>query len=98
MNFLARLHPFLIVAVLLVAIFITGVFWEAPFHSDPQGIAQIFSRAWELVSWPVQFVLGRLRGAGVDVTRVITIAVLACYVGVFVLLDIVFTKVARRNS
>jgi hypothetical protein len=41
-------------------------------------------------------VLGRLRGAGVDVTRIITIAVLACYVGVFVLLDIIFTKVARR--
>lgn len=96
MNFLARLHPFLIVAVLIVAIFVTGVFWEAPFRDDPQGLARLFGRAFELVSLPGQFALGRLRGAGVDVTRTITIAVMAGYVGVLVLLDIIFTKLARR--
>jgi len=97
MTLLARLHPFLLLAILIVAIFVTGLFWEAPFHGDQQGVAQLFGRAWELVFMPVQLALDGLRAAGVGTTRIVTIAVLAVYAGLFVLLDIIVTKAARRS-
>ena len=65
MRLLARLHPLLIVTVLLVAIFVGGVFWEAPFQTGAQGVARLFSQAWEYGFWPVRFVVTRLEGAGV---------------------------------
>jgi len=96
MTFIARLHPFLIIALLIVAIFVTGLFWEAPFHADPQGLTETFRRVWDVAFLPIRLALDRLQAAGVDTTRTITIVVLASYAAVLVLLDIIVTKVARK--
>ena len=98
MRLLARLHPFLIVTVLLVAIFVGGVFWEAPFQTGAQGVARLFSQVWEYAFWPVRLVVTRLEGAGVDVTTTITSVILVCYVGLLVLLDIIIFKTAGGES
>jgi len=95
---LARLHLFLIVAVLIVATFFGGAFWEAPFHADAQGVARLFSQVWEYAFWPVRFVVTRVAGAGVDVTTSITSMILVCYVGLLVLLDIIISKTAGGGS
>lgn len=98
MTFVARLHPFLLLAVLIVAMFIAGLFWEAPFHADALGFPRLFGRVWEVAFLPVQFALDRLRAAEVDPTRTVTILVLAGYVGLLVLLDVIVTKAARSMA
>jgi hypothetical protein len=98
MKLLARSHAFLILAAFIVAVFITGLFWEAPFHRTEQSFARLFSRVWEVAFLPVRFVLGRLSAVGVEPTRTNTTLVLACYLGLFVGLDMLVTKVARRMA
>ena len=72
------------------------MFWEAPFHPDAQGVARLFSQAWEYVVLPVRFVLAQLAAKRIEATTTATIVVLACYLGLLVVLDVVFTKVAKR--
>jgi len=96
MKLLARSHLFLIVAVLILAVLAAGVFWEAPFHADAQGVARLFSRAWEYVVLPVRFVLAQLTARRIEATTTATIVVLVCYLGLFVVLDVILTKVLRR--
>ncbi len=98
MRLLARLHPLLIVALLIVATFVGGVFWEAPFQAGAQGVAQLFGQVWTYAFWPVRFVVDRLGGAGVDVTTTITSVILVCYLGLLVLLDIIISKTAGGES
>ncbi len=98
MRRLARLHLFLIVAVLIVATFVGGVFWEAPFHAGAQGVARLFSQLWEYAFLPVRFVADRLAGAGVDVTTTITSVILVCYVSLFLLIDLIISKAAGGGS
>ncbi|SRR5712691_1349647 len=95
MRILARTHPFLFLAVLLLAVLITGAFWEAPSQAGAQGAIRLLGQAWGYAVWPIRFVLAKLSGAGVESTTIVTVAVLVCYVGLFVLLDLIFTKVAR---
>lgn len=98
MKAFARLHLFLIVAVLIVATFLGGVFWEAPFHPGAQGVAQLFGQVWTYAFFPVRFVVDRLGGAGVDVTTTITSVILVCYLGLLLLLDLIISKTVGGES
>ena len=70
-----RLHLFLIIAILILAILTVGVFWEAPFQTTPppQGIAAIFFQAWGYVVLPIRFVIDKLSAAHVDASPTVTI-------------------------
>ena len=94
MKVFARLHLFLIIAILILAILTVGVFWEAPFQTTPppQGIAAMFFQAWGYVVMPVRFVLDKLTAAHVDASPTVTIMILVAYLAILVLIDIVITK------
>ena len=94
MKLFARLHLFLIIAILILAILTVGVFWEAPFQTTPppQGIAAIFFQAWGYVVVPIRFVIDKLSAAHVDASPTVTIMILVAYLAILVLVDIVIAK------
>jgi hypothetical protein len=96
MKKVLRARPFLVLAAVILVLFIIGQFWQAPFHDDEVGFTRFFGHAWEAVFLPVRFALGLLWAAGLGPSRFLALLVFAAYVGIFVGLDQVATKLTRR--
>ncbi len=96
MSLLIRTRPFLVVAVMLAAMWIVGSFWEAPFHVDEVGVTRLFGEAfnWAFIP-PRMLVLFLSLWDAVPIVLALWIAV-AAYISAFVLLDRVVTRWARR--